>query len=99
MVLFKDTKLKIDYIRNHYGNDTEKEKALEELEELKVEICNDIYQTEGQTFDRENFIGELADVIVVLEHLKGCYEVSDERLQEEIEFKVNRQLKRIAEEK
>lgn len=76
----------------HYGPDAEKEKAMEELLELKNEVFSDLYGGYAHTDDIKE---EIADVYIVLEHLKNIYHFTDQEVMEVMRAKVDRQLRRI----
>lgn len=88
-------------IADHYGFDAQTEKAIEEMAELIVAIKN-LYKHEGSWVAQvKNFAEELADVKIMIDQLVYLYEESAlgaSDLKPEIEFKIERQLKRIAEE-
>ena len=77
---------KIDIIYNAYGHDTQIIKLLEELAEVIREIARD---------DPERMVQEMADVYVVMTGILQNTPWMKEIFDEEIEFKVNRQLDRI----
>lgn len=90
-------------IADHYGFDAQAEKAIEEMAELIVAIKN-LKKLDGNEADYlVNFIEELADVKIMIEQLiylndKDVPDDCDLLTAPEIEFKIERQLKRIAEE-
>lgn len=88
-------------IADHYGLSKQSEKAIEEMAELIVAIKN-LYKHEGSWVAQvKNFAEELADVKIMIDQLVYLYEESAlgaSDLKPEIEFKIERQLKRIAEE-
>ena len=87
-------------IADHYGLSKQSEKAIEEMAELIVAIKN-LYKHEGNWVAQvKNFAEELADVKIMIDQLVYLYEESAlgaSDLKPEIEFKIERQLKRIAE--
>lgn len=91
-------------IAEHYGFEAQAEKAIEEMAELIVAIKN-LKKRDGNEADHlVNFVEELADVKIMIEQL--CYlndkDFSDEcdlNTNKEIEFKIERQLNRIEDEK
>lgn len=70
----------------NYGDVNQKNKTIEELQEL-IEAIH-----EGE---REHIKEEIADVYVMLEQLKKIYRMTDAEVIEVMEYKVNRQLWRI----
>ena len=90
-------------IADHYGFDAQAEKAIEEMAELIVAIKH-LKKLDGNEADYlVYFVEELADVKIMIDQL--CYlndkdmpDDCDLKTEPEIEFKIERQLKRIAEE-
>lgn len=62
----------------------------EELGELQKEISKDL---RGK-LNRNNFLEEMADVVIVMHMAKFIYNVSDEELEEWVNKKMERNLKR-----
>ena len=86
-------------IADYYGFDSQAEKAIEEMAELIVAIKH-LKKLDGNEADYlVYFVEELADVKIMIDQL--CY-LNDkgmpDKTEPEIEFKIERQLKRIAEE-
>lgn len=79
----------------HYGNEHQKRKAMEELQELRDAIALELLELDT----REHVLEEIADVLVMIEQLKLIYHITDTETQEVIDFKIKRQLKRIGNEK
>lgn len=75
----------------HYGNEHQKRKAMEELQELRDAIALELLELDT----REHIIEEIADVMVMIEQLKLIYHITDDEIQKVIDFKVKRQLERI----
>jgi hypothetical protein len=71
------------------------DKAAEELAELQQILMKWKYQeaTKGNVLD------ELADCFIMLNQLQLIFNISEEELLERIDFKIERQLKRIQEDK
>lgn len=81
---------KILEIINHYGVKNQLKKLSEEIYELQEAILlND---------SREHIVEEFADVNVLLEQIMVFYDLKPEDLVEEMKYKINRQLERIANE-
>ena len=95
-----DTRIKA--IADHYGFEAQTEKAIEELAELIVAIKH-LKKLDGCEADHLcNFVEELADVKIMIDQLIYLNDVGapeDYRVCEEIEYKINRQLRRIESEK
>lgn len=83
-------------IREHYGDEVELDKVIEELNELKVAVQQYIGSEKKHN---GAIIDEMADVYIVLEHLKEIAKIDEERIQRRISDKVIRQLCRIIEER
>ena len=69
-----------------YGKQIEKQKAIEELEELYLAIRKD---------DIENIYEEVADVLNVIEHIKTMYNLNNTKILKIRHNKVKRELNRI----
>ena len=87
-------KQKIKTIADHYGLNHQLMKMVEELNELALE-CAKSWEKKSIT---ANLIPELADVEVMLEQIKYLGGIEQSDIDEVKKFKINRQLKRIAEE-
>ena len=77
-------------IFSHYGEEHQKKQLIQELGELIVAITKD---------DLENVIEEMADVEVMLDQFKTNYPKINNKIDTAMLNKVNRQLRRIKEEK
>lgn len=82
----KDIKDKIDTIYNYYSFPTQKLKLIEELAELIKEIAKN---------DGKNIAKEMADVYIVMTGILQNNPNLKEIFDKEVDFKVNRQIKRI----
>ena len=87
-------KEKIRTIADHYGLTHQLMKTVEELNELALE-CAKSWEKKGITI---NLISEIADVEIMLEQIKHLAKIEPSDIDEVKAFKINRQLKRIAEE-
>lgn len=87
---------KIEKIASHYGLEHQIGKAKEELQELYVALLN--YQLDESKAYQKAVITELADVTIMVEQLRLLMDV-DEEVETEIEYKLNRQLRRMEKEK
>ena len=76
-------------IFNHYGEDNQRKKLKEELEELLFELDHPAMS------NREYFVDELADVLVMCLQFAFTYPEVKQRML----FKIDRQLKRMRENK
>lgn len=92
MVLEEDRKMndeqraKAHKILEHYGDDVERAKAIEELGELITAIARG---------SRRNIVEEMADVLICLEHISYICNISKEELDCFIDFKLNREIGRV----
>lgn len=83
-----DQKSKIRQIINHYGNDHQRMKAVEELTELAAAVARGA--------DRSNIAEEIADVTIMLEQIMQIFDIVQEEIEVIIDYKINRQLARIS---
>ena len=80
-------------ILNHYGYKEQLKYTISELKELEREINLEIY---NDITDHFPLIDEIADVFVMCSQLVEAVN-GEELLQERIDFKISRQIKRIQE--
>ena len=86
----------IKKILAHYGIQNQKKKAIEEMSELIVVMCK---TTDVPSCDpklpqlMDNLIEEIADVMIMMEQLRLFY--GQNEVDKMIEYKLNRQIKRI----
>lgn len=85
-------KILTDIIK-HYGIEHQKRKVIEELQELIDEVKKDL---EGN-YNETDMTLEFADVLVVLIELALMNELSVEKIKAGIEYKLERQKKRMEE--
>lgn len=88
-----EQKLQCKKIFEHYGEDSQLIKIKEELTELYEAV--EEYQANNSEENRTHLAEEMADVRIMLRQLRG---VVGEQVDEFVQFKLDRQLKRIAEE-
>lgn len=86
----------IKRIANHYGLKHQICKAKEELQELYTALLD--YQEDESRENLKAIITEIADVTIMVEQLRLLMDV-DEEVETEIEYKLNRQLRRMEKEK
>ena len=92
---------KLTIIRLHYGFDTEIKKAIEEAEEYVEELKKAADNKElitcgaGECKAGLGLISEMADVYVTMEHVKSIFQINNYELKECMEYKINRQIKRM----
>lgn len=82
-------------IFNHYNPKTQRNKLCEEFRELQDEL-HEIYDNEMLS---DNLVSEIADNFVLMLQFAYDNEISLEEIKEEMKLKIERQLKRIKEEK
>lgn len=99
---------KLKEIINHYGVDKQLKYIHTEYFELDEAIMD--YQSSGFDFNYDeeardiekeyihHIAEELADVMVMLKQFQNYYQISDEQINEIMNYKVERQLQRINEE-
>lgn len=95
---------KFEFIADHYGFKKQSMMMIEECSELQKAICKwhrergDSLRSESSDCnERTDIIDELADVIIMAKQLSYLLSAEDEVL-EQIEFKLDRQLRRMEEE-
>lgn len=77
-------------IAKYFGDISQIDKAIEELEELKEELIEYTVPSANRTKTGAAVINEMADVYIMLEQIKRLLMISDC----EIEHKINEKLKR-----
>ena len=94
-----EQKSKCYKIADHYGEQHQMIKAVEEMAELTQVIVKTIH---GDALHEWDYPGELADVLIMAEQLRYMYDKSDGlfdgRVERFIDTKLNRQIKRMEEE-
>ena len=86
--------MKINEILKHYSPEAQTVKALEELAELQAELAK-MLNGHG---DRNALQSEMADAVIMICQMMIIYDIDCDDLDGEMAFKLDRQLKRIAEE-
>lgn len=74
---------------NHYGEEAQDHKAIEELNEFAVAIAHQ---------DKEAMLEEMADVYIMMEQLKEFDFFDYDKFSDMVVYKLQRQIKRIEEE-
>ena len=82
---------KIKLLLNSQSDIENKAIIIEELSELQKEITKDI----RKKLNKEHLLEEIADVIIVLHMAKEIYNISESELEEWVNKKIERNLKRI----
>lgn len=92
----EEQKAKCHKIADHYGEEHQMLKAVEEMAELTQAIVKKVH---GDTLHEWEYPGELADVLIMAEQLRYMYDKSDGvfdgRVERFIDAKLSRQLKRM----
>lgn len=81
---------RIEFLATYYGKEHQELKTIEEIEELTEELINNI-KTEGVS---SNTPSEISDVLIMLYQLIYLYNIG-EKVENIVEFKINRQIDRI----
>lgn len=94
---------KLKRIINHYGINAQQRQFAEEVFELQAAIIikeKDEYRcsTDVDECNKNDVAEEIADCMVMLNQFKEYYNITDEQINKQIEYKVNRQIKRIEKE-
>lgn len=92
-MIIKDERLTT--VLNHYGISTQLDKTFEEINEFEREL----YELKYCGYENiHGFIDEAADVLIMLSQIIGgtC---TQKQVKERIDYKLNRQISRIEEEK
>lgn len=79
-------KHKLAEIFAHFGDVPQAAKLVEEAQELSESVKENA---------RGDIVEEMADVMVLLEQIKQAYSITDDEIQEVMEYKVARTLERI----
>lgn len=89
---------KLEYIAEHYSFERQREILVEECAELiqAAQKCKR-YPTNAQW--SVNFMEEIADVLICAEQMQLYLKPANGEISKWIDFKLNRELKRIVEEK
>lgn len=100
--MIQERSMDINKILNYYGRENQLLKSIEELDELKDAIRK---ERTADTLDNYNYdvkaevMTELADVLIMCEQLRRMHSIPLCELEREINYKVDRQLKRMEGEK
>lgn len=91
-------------IINHYGIKSQQKKLAEEVYEFQEAVadCESAYWYSPIQLNKsyeEHVVEELADVMVMLKQFQYYYDITDEQVENIMKQKIERQLKRIEEEK
>ncbi len=83
-----------DKILTHYGVTGQSLIACEEAGEL-IRAISKAKRQSGDSASVQNLISEMADVLIMMEQLKSIYAIMDSEIDDEINYKLVRQLGRI----
>lgn len=86
-------------IINHYGIDKQLKYIHSEYFELDEAIIEEQCDESGYDYFKEHIAEEIADVMVMLEQFRLYYNIPSMQITEIMQQKIERQLKRIEEEK
>lgn len=94
------------YIINHYKVNNQQRKLQEEIFELQEAIIKKEYPAiakdkkpeQLKELEKQHIEEEFADVMVLLEQFKAYYDLDNNKILDIMNFKIDRQLKRIEEE-
>ena len=82
---------KVKLLLNSKSSTENKAIIIEELSELQKEVTKDI----RKKFNRDNFLEEMADVVIVLHMAKEIYNISDSELDKAINEKMEKNMERL----
>ena len=88
-------KEKLLQIINHFGREAQRDKLCEEFRELQDEL-HEVYDNDMLT---DNLVSEIADNFVLMLQFAYDNEITLEEIKREMKQKIERQLKRIENEK
>lgn len=89
-------KSKCRQIAEKYGVQNQEKQTVSELSELLYVLTRRPNQRHQDW--RESLIDEISDVKIMIQQLMTMYDIDPETISEQIDFKLNRQLGRIAKE-
>ena len=87
-------KSKCRRIDEHYGRKNQERQAVSELCELQYVLTRRLEQRHADW--QNDLLDEMADCLVMIEQLRALYGIEDEELTDRVNFKLNRQLERVA---
>ena len=82
-------------ILSHYGRNKQKIQAAQELNELQALLLRRPDQIKSYDEFINSLIDEMADVEIMIEQLRQCYDIGVHEIHDRINFKLNRQMERI----
>lgn len=100
-----NTTQQIRYIANHYGLESQSRQLMEECGELaqatnKVwrltkELSTDSSKAVEYVIAENNLVEEMADVSIMIAQIQEILGISNERITEQVDIKLDREIKRI----
>lgn len=90
-----EVKDKLKRIIEHYGINAQQRQFAEEVFELQEVITKSQEMAWIEECDINDIAEEIADCMVMLNQFKEYYNITDEQINKNIEYKVNRQIERI----
>jgi len=91
-----DHRIRARRIADYYGKQAQLIQAMEELGELTQAIAR---RMNKKTFKTDELYSEMADVYIMLEQVKYLELMNQDELEDMIDYKIDRQLDRIEEDK
>lgn len=88
---------KLKNIINHYGVNAQQRQLVEEVFELQEAIIQ--YEEPRRYHSKEHIAEEIADCYVMIEQFRLYYGISSEELKKIMQYKIDRQIKRIEDDK
>lgn len=79
-------------IADYYGTEHQAVKAIEEMAELQKELAK---FTIGDGGDIDSIVEELADVMIMIEQMRYCFDTDGVWIRETIRAKLGRQINRM----
>lgn len=100
-----NTSQQIRFIANHYGLESQSRQLMEECGELaqatnKVwrltkELSTDPGKAKEYVTSENNLVEEMADVSIMIAQIQEILGISNERVTEQVDVKLNREIERI----
>lgn len=81
-------KEQLQQIINHYGHESQKAMLFEEMAELQKEVCKEL-RGKG---DIQHIAEELADVYIMIQQMQLIYGITDEKIEQVVQKKIERTL-------
>ena len=94
----EEQKIQCKEIAEHYGKNKQRMQAVQELSELILVISRRADQKENRKKYISDMTNEMADSLIMIEQMRTLHDITESAIQKQIEFKMNRQFERIANE-